>query len=594
MNNSLPQRRETNMEVKTTTNNPPTLNTTDDDDVTTTPTNTFKKYDSIEYTLKFVFRPKGLPNPELVSIGHSTILNLITEHFPDALVYTNKFSSDPYKGPQSLKIESHLKYLEHFTISHSPGDNSGKRSPIYEVYHRVVTSDSLSNIRNHPNIKAQLKEYNCRIVNHQWSENDRDIKHLGFLLDVDPRNYRSTDLHEQLCNKLTKENNLMTSDQLPAFRVGMTSPFLRKNGITHRTRAYDIQCHQKDVQKMKKLIAHAFKKEKTFMFHKMRHENELAYLGAIQRQNYYLDTTMTIPVENISEDVMFYLKDAIGQDSLVNIDGVKDVLKHNRMTTTGRWNIQVDRQKFDSVCKFLRQKLETLCADICHSNNLDQFGGSPHIALRARADDASQGSFNTYMSTCTVQEMTGIIPELDRYDEPLQMPAPTLTTPPTTGYWGAATPVAVMTPPTQTATGVSPMTSDSRSMATSMAEMSRQIEQLIKMNQQQAAELAELRSKATAKPSPVRPANKQGTTLSQADLKILSTMLTDQVTQAVDQRMDKMDQRMDRRMDQRITQHVTHLNSPIEFSPPMDNQLTTGRQDLDQTMASNLSDIQNE
>ena len=71
------------------------------------------------------------------------------------------------------------------------------------------------------------------------------------------------------------------------------------------------------------LLQNTYKSNPHFMFHKTRHTNLYAYKNDIHKQNSYLATSHVVPIQGISNDLMFFL-----DHEIFTIQDVIEILPH--------------------------------------------------------------------------------------------------------------------------------------------------------------------------------------------------------------------------------------------------------------------------
>jgi hypothetical protein len=317
------------------------------------------------------------------------------------------------------------------------------RTAIYLCFHRWRSTVPLSEIRRHHDISALLQKVNTRLTFHQWKEDDTNIATLGFFVGVDPTNHLQDNLVASVRTHIA--TTLKRNPQnIPEFKLVFSSPYVMLHeGNRIATKSYDLQVRQQDAKDMVNLLRQAYENDPRFIFHKMRHQNIVTYTNAIRKQNAFLSHSRVVPIQGITEDMMFALELELKQ-----VDGITDVLRHKDTLRSGRWNILTTDDIFRSVTqtvdKLLQDWVPTHQSEYLMDDSFPPFG----LAFRNNQQDSdSERSFQTYMSSCSILYCDS--PSDNKFDNP---PAATI---PTSQAWGGVPKVLDATVSTPSS-GISP------------------------------------------------------------------------------------------------------------------------------------------
>ena len=91
------------------------------------------------------------------------------------------------------------------------------------------------------------------------------------------------------------------------------------------------------------------------MFHKLRHHDPVAYKEAIRHQNDFLPYSRVIPLEGVTEELMYYL-----EDDLANLDGIYAIHRNKNTSITGRWNLMTTTDSFHTLVAQLQKYLPAM------------------------------------------------------------------------------------------------------------------------------------------------------------------------------------------------------------------------------------------
>jgi hypothetical protein len=324
-------------------------------------------------------------------------------------------------------LKSYDEYLRHFNLEFVKGNQQKRRNPIYVVHHRIISNVSLGEIRKHWSVSDLLKRVNTRMTKHLWNEQETRIAVLGFSINVDPTNFLKNDYEARMLSQIAEKNN-KSKKSIPRFQCTFSSPFDLNTDTNTRisTKTYALECRQKDAQELKKMLEKTYL-DGTFMFFKVRHIKPELYRSAIRKQNAFLATSRTVPIQGISEEVMFSL-----ENDLLQIAGVKEILRHKLTPTKGRWSVMTTDSAFKYVTEILKKDISASVAHYSDDFPMDKSFPPVGLAFKgAGQDDESSGaSFKSYLSSCsTVFD-----------DKTTDFSAPPATSSPAIQAWGPIPP----------------------------------------------------------------------------------------------------------------------------------------------------------
>lgn len=364
-----------------------------------------------ETVLKWCFKPKD-DKSHAVANTHFNALKKIKSLFPEVQIFTNH--GDELKTFKSTL--SYQEYLRHFKLQYVKAYPQKKRKAMYIVIHRIYSPVSLSEIRNNADVSAMLKQVNARISTHQWKEEDTRISVLGFFLKIDPSSCLHTELEARVRQKIAKKTGKELT-KIPELRCVFNTPFVyHEDGTRTATKAYALQVKSSDVTEMIELLIKTYKGEEGFVFHKMRHHSQQVYTNAIRKQNNFMSSLRVIPIKGVHREVMVHLK-----KSIMEIEGVKDVLMHKLTDKIGRWSVLTNEHHFKRITSTINCHLDNNVNDIYRNHKMapDLAGFDlPQTAFKHQPnDDDSEGSVSSWISYATACESVFTMEE-DRYDKP--------------------------------------------------------------------------------------------------------------------------------------------------------------------------------
>ena len=125
------------------------------------------------------------------------------------------------------------------------------------------------------------------------------------------------------------------------------------------------------------LLQMAYKDVGHFMFYKVRHVDKQIFRSAIRKQNAYLAKSRVIPIQGISEEVMFSL-----ENDLIQIDGITEGLRHKATTTTGRWSILTTESQFKPIIEILKHNLVEAVKNYSTTTNTKKNVSQPRLRVQ--------------------------------------------------------------------------------------------------------------------------------------------------------------------------------------------------------------------
>lgn len=135
-----------------------------------------------------------------------------------------------------------------------------------------------------------------------------------------------------------------------------------------------------------------------FIFHQVCHQDATLYMNAIHAQNHYLANSQVVPISGISENLKFDL-----EDKILQIPGVKAMLRHKSTAITGRSNVMTTQNHFSSVVKTLDTQLLLWAKFYIDQKTIDN-NDLPNAYLLFKSkfqDNESDSTFGLYLSACS-------------------------------------------------------------------------------------------------------------------------------------------------------------------------------------------------
>jgi hypothetical protein len=251
-----------------------------------------------------------------------------------------------------------------------------------------------------------LKDYQCYITDHQWTETQWDTTRIGFVTNHDPSIYNRTQAQIKFNAYLHAQPQVKKS-KIPLFRMVFSSPQVKHGTHTVSTKAYAIEVLQADAVQMVTILKALLTADTTaFVPYSMRHKYPEGYEKAIRYQTQLLTSSMVIILQNVSTDMMFYL-----QDHIMQVPGVLEILASPKGEDTGRYGIRVNKTNFTQIRSTINQSLAKWIAEEVPSDALPtelQFPGEARV--KPLYNDGNSSGENTWMTTSNASYMSMDLP----------------------------------------------------------------------------------------------------------------------------------------------------------------------------------------
>jgi len=278
-----------------------------------------------------------------------------TKHAPLEMRQRQKLRTNPN--------DCHTRYFNTHVQGQRPGsfrhqNTPSDRSRTVTIIHEVQSSLSLTDIKQIPSIRKILITHNCYLRPHYWQSSDKDIKSLGWFLNINPshqsREFTKIEIQEKI-----KDANANKKVTIPEFQIILNNPSLSQSNTNpqkKKTQAYAIETRSSDKNLLMKLLLTTFATEKTFIPYYFIRRDKGAFAKAIDVQNTFLSSNKVIVLHHILEDIMFFLKERI-----LSIPNVTKLIPTHKSVTIGEYKVTVPYQQFSSVRKCSSRLVSRVC-----------------------------------------------------------------------------------------------------------------------------------------------------------------------------------------------------------------------------------------
>ena len=354
--------------------------------------------------LKFRFSPTQQKQQVPPSIIHTHWMHAVQEAFGEEVEIINN-RNQKVESINLIHWSNPLTHKKQFKTYQKTTGRDQRRKTTYYILHRIQTNESLKTIRNIPQVQKILRDNNCYVTEHHWTETDWDTVSIGFVTNIDPGFYNSEQaqarFHKILKDKYNATGALSrTKTKIPKFKMIFSSPSINSGPQQRRvsTKAYAIEVKHEDQILMIQVLKTLLRDTPTFVPYSMRYKYPDGYSKALQFQTHQIRSNRTIVLQHISESAMYYLEDRIK-----SIEGVKDILPAKDVSLTGRHNILVDKNDFQTVRTLLMIAIAKWHNDFVEVDALPPegyFPGPPRV--KPITDDGISSGENSWMSMSNV------------------------------------------------------------------------------------------------------------------------------------------------------------------------------------------------
>jgi hypothetical protein len=301
------------------------------------------EHEMISKVLKFSFvysdstKHKVAPN-----VIHTHWMQAVQESLGEDVVIINN-QNRPVEQISTLKWTDTTIHQKQFKLYQKTTGQDNCRTTTYFILHRIQTTETISHIKALPSVKRIMREYNCYVTDHQWTETQWDTTRLGFVTNYDPSFFNRTQAAAKF-NEFLHSRSLAKKTKVPLFRMVFTSPQVKHSTHTVSTKAYAIEVLHEDSVQMLQVLKTLLSSTPVFVPYSLRRKYPEGYEKAIRYQTQMLTTSMVVILQNITSDMMFYLQPRIGQ-----IEGVRELLPSPKCNDSGRYSVLVDKVAFATV-----------------------------------------------------------------------------------------------------------------------------------------------------------------------------------------------------------------------------------------------------
>ena len=264
-----------------------------------------------------------------------------------------------------------------------------------------------------------LKQNNCYLRKHLWSETTWDTVQIGFLLKVNPSHYSEEAATTMIRSKFAALK-LPQKEKAPTFRLKYSTPTVNIGKDKRiNTKAYAIEVTREDSRRAARLLSDALGPTQQLVLTRMKYSHPQSFANALKLQTQYMATTYVIPLLNVGQNAMFYLK-----DHLMAHQHILDVVPTRNVDTTGRFNILVPKAEMKFMRGWFTDNFNALWDQVPSDQkpHEEAFFGPPGISsLTYHSDDEDSGTSTLSMSAASFASLSDILDDVpDNFQTPVE------------------------------------------------------------------------------------------------------------------------------------------------------------------------------
>jgi hypothetical protein len=183
-------------------------------------------------------------------------------------------------------------------------DQGQKPSTSVFIVHRVRTLVPLHEVKHTAKIYNLLREHQCYLTEHRWSEDVWDTTQVGFLLGLNPQYYDVNQAHEKVMQDLKR--TLPPRTKIPKFHMAFITPQIKIKNTLWKTKAYAFETEKKNSEEFLTLLKQAYRDNQVFIQFRMKSKHPEAYFRVILQQTKILASHHVIILQNIGTDAMYW------------------------------------------------------------------------------------------------------------------------------------------------------------------------------------------------------------------------------------------------------------------------------------------------
>ena len=338
-----------------------------------------------EIRLKWVY-PMTTEKRKVIQ-SHHTILGMMLKAHPELIVIDNK--AQEHSDKKTMKPTEKYRPFEFYNDTR----NSNNKSLV--CIHRIRTMKPLSELKEAWGVFEELNKHKAYVRTHAFGEKDREISHLGFIPGLNMVHVSREHVKKELLERLKEATAEVPNFEIVQVRVDMG----KGSKISERTRAYEIQCVQKDASSLAKLLqSDPFKRSPIYVPYRIKRSDPKTFKRAITRQIRTLSEQWVIKLQGLSVKMMEMINPQLYKSHIEGIVPTKNVQK-------GEWKLLVHKEKYKETICWLKENWKDIMDTIPIEMHMGCMPEAPKIASRnsaitvASSEDGTVDTYGTILSS---------------------------------------------------------------------------------------------------------------------------------------------------------------------------------------------------
>lgn len=288
-----------------------------------------------EFCVKWVYPLTGDKRKAMQS--HYNILGMMMKAYPEITVIDNR--NREHMDKKTMKTTERSRPFEFYS------DVRSKKKKTLVCIHKIRTRYSLAELKDAWGVIEELKKQKAYVRTHAFNEKEREISHIGFIPGVSMVNIPKEVIKDEIMSMLKT-----TQAEIPNFEIVQVRVDMGKGSkMAERTRAYEIQCPQKQASRLAKMLqAGVFQEKPVYIPYRMKQTNPTVFKNAIKKQIQTLADQWVIKVQGFTPEMMAFARDKI-------LESWAEAVVPTKNDELGEWKILVHRQKHGSTMEWLKE-----------------------------------------------------------------------------------------------------------------------------------------------------------------------------------------------------------------------------------------------
>ncbi|KAG9306925.1 hypothetical protein G9A89_021707, partial [Geosiphon pyriformis] len=254
---------------------------------------------------------------------------------------------------------------------------------------KIRTNRTVTELKEAWGVFEELKKQKAYVRPHAFGEKDREISHLGFIPGISMMNVPKEIVKDEVLSMLRKNE-----EEIPRFEIVQVRVDMGKNSKTlERTRAYEIQCLQRDASRLAKMLqSGAFREKPIYVPYHMKRSNPSIFKNAIKRQIKTLASQWVIKINGFTDDMIECIRNKV-------LESWAEAIVPTKNKGRGEWKILMDREAHTSTMEWLHEHwveiLDLIPMEIANASPFD----NPKITSKSSnhpETGSEEGTVNTY------------------------------------------------------------------------------------------------------------------------------------------------------------------------------------------------------